>query len=80
LSYLRMMQQPTGFVLCICRKYEALACFQKVCSQITKDIGCTVQMLRTDRGGEFASKTFDQYLATHSIRREYTTLYTPERN
>lgn len=37
-------------------------------------------MLRTDRGGEFANKAFDQYLAAHSIRREYTTPYTPEQN
>ena len=37
-------------------------------------------MLRTDRGGEFANKAFDQYLDAHSIRREYTTPYTPEQN
>ena len=37
-------------------------------------------MLRTDRGGEFANKAFDQYLTAHSIRREYTTPYTPEQN
>ena len=68
------------FVFGVRRKSEALACFQKVCSQITKDIGCSVQMLRTDRGGEFANKSFDQYLAAHSIRREYTAPYTPEQN
>ena len=68
------------FVFCIRRKSEALACFKKVCLQITKDIGHSVQMLRTDRGGEFANKAFDQYLDAHSIRREYTTPYTPEQN
>lgn len=68
------------FVFCISRKSEALACFKKVCLQITKDTGHTVQMLRTDRGGEFANKAFDQFLAAHSIRREYTTPYTPEQN
>ena len=37
-------------------------------------------MLRTDHGGEFANKAFDQYLVAHPIRREYTTPYTPEQN
>ena len=37
-------------------------------------------MLRTDRGGEFANEAFDQFLDAHSIRREYTTPYTPEQN
>jgi len=68
------------FVFCIRRKSEALACFKKVCLQITKDTGHSVQMLRTDRGGEFANKAFDQYLDAHSIRREYTAPYTPEQN
>ena len=38
------------FVFCIRRKFEALVCFQKICSQITKDTGCSVQILRIDRG------------------------------
>lgn len=37
-------------------------------------------MLRTNCGGEFANKAFDQCLAAHSIRGEYTTPYTPEQN
>lgn len=68
------------FVFCIKRKSEALGCFQKVCTSIKKDTGCSVQSIRTDRGGEFANKAFDQYLAAHSIRREYTAPYTPEQN
>ena len=68
------------FVFCIRRKSEALGCFQKVCNQIKKDTGCSVQSIRSDRGGEFANKASDQYLAAHSIRREYTTPYTPEQN
>ena len=68
------------FVFCVRRKSEALACFKKVCTQLTTDTGHSVKMLRTDRGGEFANKAFDQYLDAHSIRREYTTPYTPEQN
>jgi hypothetical protein len=68
------------FVFCIPRKSDALRCFQKVCKTIFKNIGRDVKVLRTNRGGEFANKAFDQYLAVNSIRREFTTPYTPEQN
>lgn len=77
--FLRTMPLTTGLFSASGENQRLSFVFRKFVP-ISKDTGCSVQMLRTDRGGEFANKTFDQYLAAHSIRREYTTLYTPEHN
>ncbi|KAA3487271.1 Retrovirus-related Pol polyprotein from transposon TNT 1-94 [Gossypium australe] len=36
--------------------------------------------LRTDRGGEYCSKAFEDFCNVHNIRRELTTAYTPQQN
>ena len=37
-------------------------------------------MLRTDNGGEFSGKEFDQFYRQHGIARQNTTHYTPQHN
>ena len=39
-----------------------------------------IQMIRTDNGGEYCSKAFDQLLAQAGISRQKTPPYTPEHN
>ena len=68
------------FVFYTPRKSDTLTCFQKVCKTIFRDTGRDVKILRTDRGGEFANKAFDQYLAANSIRKEFIAPYIPEQN
>jgi hypothetical protein len=65
------------FVFCVPHKSEVLNCFQQVCRTILWNTGKEVQVLRTDRGGEFANKAFDKFLNDNFIKREFTALYTP---
>ena len=45
-----------------------------------KESGVSVCCLRTDRGGEFCSKEFDEFCRTHGIKRQLTASYTPQQN
>ena len=82
LYFVLYQDDSTGyrFVFCVNRKSEALTCFQQVFKTILRDTGMTITTLRTDRGGEFSSNAFLQYLSDNNIRRELTTSYTPEQN
>ena len=42
--------------------------------------GRKIQALRSDNGGEYTSKEFDEYCRQEGIRRQLTVPYTPERN
>lgn len=82
LYFVLYQDDATGyrFVFCISCKSEALTCFQQVFKTILRDTRRTISTLRTDRGGEFNSTAFSNYLTDNNIRRELTTSYTPEQN
>ena len=42
--------------------------------------GEKLKTLRTDNGGEYTAKVFEQYLVEHGIKHEYTVPKTPEQN
>ena len=42
--------------------------------------GCHIEVLHTDRGGEFVSKEFNLFYEKNGFHRELTTSYTPEQN
>ena len=44
------------------------------------ETGFSVQVLRSDRGGEYTSKEFERFLVDHNIKHELTCAYTPEQN
>lgn len=45
-----------------------------------RELGELVVCLRTDRGGEFNSKAFQEYCAENGIKRQLTAAYTPQQN
>ena len=45
-----------------------------------QETGNEIQKLRSDRGGEYMSKEFQEYLVTQSICHEVTCPYTPKQN
>ena len=45
-----------------------------------RELGQTLACLRTDRGGEFCSKEFDEFCRTNGIKRQLTAAYTPQQN
>lgn len=45
-----------------------------------KEIGTFICCLRTDRGGEFTSREFNDFYKAHGIKRQLTAVYTPQQN
>jgi len=43
---------------------------------VEKEAEAYIMCLRTDRGGEFLSKDFEEFFHTHGIQRQLTTTYT----
>ena len=42
------------------------------------DASLKIANMKPDRGGEYMSKEFNDYLAIHGIHHEYTMPYTPQ--
>ena len=82
LYYLLFKDDHSGFryIFCIAEKSKALQCFQNVFHDVFRDTGNSMQILRTDGGGEFTSKQFREYLSQKGVRHEITAPYSPEKN
>ena len=61
-------------------KSESFDCFKKFKALVEKQSGRSIKVLRTDRGGEFLSKEFNDFCDEHGILRQLTAPYTPEQN
>lgn len=64
----------------IAEKSEAFGTFKDFKASVEKESGVAVCCLRTDRGGEFCSKEFDEFCRTNGIKRQLTAGYTPQQN
>ena len=82
LYYLLFKDDYSGFryIFCLAEKADALRCFQEVCSDIFRDTGHHMEIFRTDGGGEFTSKKFQECLSQKGLRHEVTAPYSPEQN
>ena len=61
-------------------KSDVFERFKKFKSLVEKDVNKEIVTLRTDRGGEFTSKDFQDYCEEKGIRRHLTSPYTPQQN
>ncbi|MCO5552239.1 hypothetical protein L7F22_005751 [Adiantum nelumboides] len=61
-------------------KSDVFAIFQHYVSMVENEIGCKVQTLRTDRGGEYMSGAFKDFLGKKGIKHQCTMPYTPQQN
>ncbi|KAK1409296.1 hypothetical protein QVD17_35822 [Tagetes erecta] len=61
-------------------KDEAFDQFRKYKVQVEQESKFRVKTLRTDRGGEFNSKKFNEYCQKKGIKRQLTAPYTPQQN
>jgi transposase InsO family protein len=68
------------WVYFISEKSEALNMFKRFKNLVEKEAGSLVGCLRTDRGGEFTSKEFNEYCSMNGIKRQLTAAYTPQQN
>jgi hypothetical protein len=68
------------WVYCIRQKSNVFDTFKKWKALIENEIGKSLKHLRSDNGGEYCSKEFDDYCSYHGICRENTVPRTPQEN
>jgi hypothetical protein len=68
------------WVYCIRQKYDVFDTFKKWKALVENEIGKRLKCLRSENGGEYCSKEFDDYCSYHGIRREKTVPGTPQEN
>ena len=68
------------WVSLLSEKSQAFTSFKNFKSLVEKEIGASIQCLRTDRGGEFTSKEFNSFCSLHGIKRQLTAAFTPQQN
>ncbi|MCO5609397.1 hypothetical protein L7F22_063623 [Adiantum nelumboides] len=59
---------------------DVFAVFQHYVSMVENETDCKVQTLRTDRGGEYMSGAFKDFLGKKGIKHQCTMPYTPQQN
>ena len=61
-------------------KSEAYQAFRDWKAKVERQTGLVIKVLRTDNGGEFRSRLFEDYLRNLGVIHESTVPYTPEQN
>ncbi|MCO5550885.1 hypothetical protein L7F22_004379 [Adiantum nelumboides] len=61
-------------------KSDVFAIFQHYVSMVENETGYNVQTFRTDRGGEYMSGAFKDFLGKKGIKHQCTMPYTPQQN
>jgi transposase InsO family protein len=61
-------------------KDEAEVAIHRVKAGAEVQSGCTLRTLRTDRGGEFTSRSFEEFCANNGVQRHLTAPYSPQQN
>ena len=61
-------------------KSEAFEKFKRLRKTVEQETGKKIITFRTDKGGEFVSKEFNDYCESVGIRRHLTAPYTPQQN
>jgi hypothetical protein len=61
-------------------KHDAFGCFQQFKSLVEKQSGYYIKVLRTDRGGKYVSRYFQNFCKVHGIYRQFIVWYTPQQN
>ncbi|MCO5557878.1 hypothetical protein L7F22_011450 [Adiantum nelumboides] len=61
-------------------KYEVFSYFKQFKAMVEKECGRFIKTLRSNQGGEFKSKEFEELCWNQGIRRQYTCAYTPQQN
>ncbi|XXG89956.1 hypothetical protein AAC387_Pa12g1836 [Persea americana] len=68
------------WVFFIKEKSAAFTTFKNFKARVEVESGCKIKTLRSDRGGEYTSKEFQEYCRQWGIRHQFTTAYTPQQN
>jgi hypothetical protein len=65
------------WVYCILQKYDVFDTFKKWKALVENETRKRLKCLRSENGGEYCRKEFDNYFSYHGIRREKTVLGIP---
>lgn len=68
------------WVYMLSSKDEAFDAFKRFRVAVEKESEKNIKVLRSDRGGEFVSKQFDDYCKSAGITRHLTAPYSPQQN
>ena len=60
-------------------KSETFEKFKEFQNEVENQLGKTIKLLRSDRGGEYMSQEFDDHLKSRGIVPQLTPLGTPQR-
>ena len=69
-----------GYMYLMKYKSEAFEKFKEFRQEVEKQLGKSIKILRSDRGGEYLSLEFQGYLRDNGILSQWTPPYTPQYN
>nr|GFA06330.1 retrotransposon protein, putative, Ty1-copia subclass [Tanacetum cinerariifolium] len=69
-----------GYVYLLKHKHEVSKTFKVFKNEVENQLGKTIKALRSDRGGEYISQEFKDYLKACGIVQQLTPPYTPQHN
>nr|GFB64379.1 retrotransposon protein, putative, Ty1-copia subclass [Tanacetum cinerariifolium] len=69
-----------GYVYLLKHKHEIFENFKVFKSEVELQLGKKIKALRSDRGGEYLSQEFKDYLSKNGIVQHLTSPYTPQQN
>eukprot|EP01018_Ginkgo_biloba_P002375 Gb_15908 [translate_table: standard] len=61
-------------------KSQKFAVFKQFKELVERQTGLKLKVVRSNNGGEYTSKKFNQYCKDHGIQRQLTVAYTPQQN
>ncbi|GKD70481.1 retrotransposon protein, putative, ty1-copia subclass, partial [Tanacetum coccineum] len=67
-----------GYVYLIKHKHEVFETFKVFKNEVENQLGKTIKAIRSDRGGEYISLEFKDYLKANGIVQQLTPPYTPQ--
>ncbi|GJY62363.1 RNA-directed DNA polymerase, eukaryota, reverse transcriptase zinc-binding domain protein [Tanacetum coccineum] len=69
-----------GYVYLLKHKYKVFETFKVFKNEVENQLGKAIKALRSDRGGEYISQEFKDYLKACGIVQQLTPPYTPQHN
>ncbi|GJX49072.1 retrotransposon protein, putative, ty1-copia subclass [Tanacetum coccineum] len=69
-----------GYVYLLKHKHEVFETFKVFKNVVENQLGKTIKAIRSDRGGEYISQEFNDYLKAYGIVQQLTPPYTPQHN
>nr|GEX77052.1 retrotransposon protein, putative, Ty1-copia subclass [Tanacetum cinerariifolium] len=69
-----------GYVYLLKNKHEVFETFKVIKNEVENQLEKTIKALRSDRGGEYISQEFKDYLKSYGIVQQLTPPYIPQHN